>query len=153
MAPNQINEENEQVIYDTLFMSEPEFGLVYGELYPSYSLKDLKEIFHRIRSKVIEEKRGFNRKLRKTRLGSRSFGDVREAQGSGRSSEPRPVRAKQEEQPLQKEKKGSLKDDIIKLHEEGKSKSEIRDELGCKYQYVFQTVKKHEAAKESEKAE
>lgn len=148
---NQINETHEQVIYDTLFMSEPEFGLVYGELYPSYSLKDLKEMFHRIRNRIIDEKIGYNRKLRKTRLGARSFGDVRMSQGSNRTSEPRPSKTKkEEEQPIRKEKRGSLKDDIIKLHEEGKTKSQIRDELGCKYQYVFQTVKKYELSKESE---
>ena len=146
---NKINETNEQVIYDSLFMSEPEFGLVYGELYKEYTLGELKEVFHRIRDRIIVEKLPYNRKLRKTRLSTRSFGDIRIAQGSGRRSDPPKQKPKVEEEdlPLRSERKGSLKDDIIALHEEGKSKSQIRDAIGCKYQYVFQTVKKHEEAK------
>lgn len=145
---NKIDEVNAQVIYDSLFMSEPEFGLVYGELYPSYTLSELKEMFHRIRDRIIEEGIPYNRHLKKTRLSTGSFGDIRVAQGSSRRSEERPVKKVEEvaDVPLRAERKGSLKDEIIALHEEGKSKSQIRDAVGCKYQYVFQTVKKYEEA-------
>lgn len=148
---NRINEDNEQVIYDTLFMSEPEFGLVYGELYKAHSLFEVKEIYHRVRSGVIDRGVSYNRTLKKTRLERSSFGDLRETQGSEKKSDLpkpkiKPVEV-EDELPSKSERGVSLKDEIISLHEAGKNKSQIRDAIGCKYQYVFQTVRKYEEAK------
>lgn len=145
---DKINEENEQVIYDTLFMSEPEFGLVYGELYQSYRLSDLKEMFHRIRNKIIEGGEKYNRHLKKTRLSTAAFGDVRRDQGAKKVVTDQPIKEK-EEPSINPIKSGtSLKEEILRLHiEEKLTKSEIKDKVSCKYQYVFQTVKKYEATK------
>lgn len=139
---NEIDESHEQVVYDVLFMSESEFGLVYGELYPTYTLRELKDIFYRIVDGASRGEIKYNRGLKRTRLSSRSSGDLRIATGGPRHIE-RPERKKKSEEPV-KTPKGSLKDEIIKLHVEGQTKSQIRDNVGCKYQYVFQTVKKYE---------
>jgi len=145
---DKINEENEQVIYDTLFMSEPEFGLVYGELYQSYRLSELKEIFHRIRTGIIDGKKKYNRHLKKTRLSSLGLGNVRETQGAQKVTIATPKKEKEESVTAPIKSGVSLKEEILRLHiEEKLTKSEIKDRVDCKYQYVFQTVKKYEATK------
>lgn len=146
---DKINEENEQVIYDALFMSEPEFCMVYGEIYRAYVKEELKDMFQRIRDNVIENGGKFNRKLTKTRISHESPGGVRKNQQSEKMDREIPKeKLEEEEEPVKPKRKGSLKEDILKLHKEGKTKSQIRDEVGCKYQYVYQTVKKYEKAKE-----
>lgn len=151
---DKINEENEQVIYDALFMSEPEFVMVYGELYRTYTGDELKDIFKRVRDKVTTEKIPYNRKLKKSRLHPESLRDTRNTQEPIKVNAPAESEKgskKDDKETSKKERKtpegSSLKEEILKLHEQGLSKAEIRTQLGCKYQYVFQTVKKHEDAK------
>lgn len=156
---SSINEENEQVIYDALFMSEPEFCLIYGELYRDYKIAELKATYDSIRNRAATSKISYNRKLQKTRLNHNSHGDMRRSQGAKVAVIK--VQEKKKEESLQESsprRTSSLKEEILKRYQEEidkgtpkekVSKSTIARDAGCKYQYVYQTITKYEKSNEA----
>jgi len=137
---DKLDEKDRQIIHDAFMMSKPEFVEVYRLCQPWIGSEALIRSWHAIRRR----EKSIPREVTKTtmKMPKRKADPIAEAKDQGEPDNATPDNATPDN-PISSKPRSGDKDEIMRLHNEGKGTREIKDTLGLDYRYVYGVIKRN----------